>query len=87
MYTIVLSKAALKQVPLLRQSKLLDRVNILLEVLRRNPFEYPPAYEKLVGDLSGLYSRRINIKHRLVYGVDEGLGIVHVLSMWTHYEE
>ena len=58
----------------------------LLEVLRNNPFQNPPPYEKLVGDLSGVFSRRINIKHRLVYQVLEKERVVKVLRMWTHYE-
>jgi len=86
MYTIVLSKVAIKQVALLRQGKLLDKVNALLDIIRRDPFEFPPSYEKLVGDLAGLYSRRINLQHRLVYNVNEEKKVVHILSMWTHYE-
>lgn len=58
----------------------------LLEILRNNPFQNPPPYEKLVGDLSGAYSRRINIQHRLVYQVLEAQRVVKVLRMWTHYE-
>lgn len=58
----------------------------LLEVLQNDPFQYPPAYEKLVGDLDGAYSRRINIQHRLVYEVFKKERIVRVLRMWTHYE-
>lgn len=79
MYTIVLSKVATKQVPLLRQSRLLDKVNALLDIIRRDPFEFPPSYEKLVGDLAGLYSRRINLQHRLVYEVIEEKKIVHIV--------
>jgi Txe/YoeB family toxin of toxin-antitoxin system len=55
-------------------------------VLRENPFQNPPPYEKLVGDLSGAYSRRINIQHRLVYQVLEDINVVKVLRMWSHYE-
>lgn len=58
----------------------------LLDMLRHNPFQNPPPYEKLVGDLSGAYSRRINIQHRLVYQVLEKERVVKVLRMWTHYE-
>ena len=58
----------------------------LLDVLRNDPFQNPPPYEKLLGDLSGKYSRRINIQHRLVYEVFEEQKIVRVLRMWTHYE-
>ena len=58
----------------------------LLKIIRENPFTYPPPYEKLVGDLSGAYSRRINIKHRLIYQVYEKEKVVKVIRMWTHYE-
>lgn len=62
------------------------RVEALLEVLRTNPFQNPPPYEKLVGDLGGAYSRRINVQHRLVYEVIEDARVVKVIRMWTHYE-
>lgn len=58
----------------------------LLDVIRHDPYQNPPPYEKLVGDLSGAYSRRINIQHRLVYQVLEKENIVKVLRLWTHYE-
>lgn len=85
-YIIRLSKQARKQIPWLRAAGLRDNVNALLEVLRLNPFLTPPSYEKLTGDFKGLYSRRINRQHRLVYAVDEALKEVHILSMWSHYE-
>ncbi|MEH2011265.1 Txe/YoeB family addiction module toxin [Nostoc sp.] len=58
----------------------------MLVVLKKNPFQNPPPYEKLVGDLSGAYSRRINIQHRLVYEVIESEQVVKIIRMWTHYE-
>ena len=58
----------------------------LLEILKENPFKNPPPYEKLLGDLSGAYSRRINIQHRLVYQVLDDIKTVKVIRMWTHYE-
>lgn len=58
----------------------------LLEILKTDPFQNPPSYEKLVGDLSGAYSRRINIQHRLVYQILEHEKVVKVLRLWTHYE-
>lgn len=58
----------------------------LLDLLRRNPYENPPSYEKLVGDLSGAYSRRINIQHRLVYQVYDNERVVKVIRLWSHYE-
>ncbi len=61
-------------------------VEKLLNILRENPFQNPPPYEKLVGDLQGVYSRRINIQHRLVYQANKEQQIVRLLRMWTHYE-
>lgn len=58
----------------------------LIEILRDNPYQTPPSFEKLVGDLSGAYSRRINIQHRLVYQVIDGEKVVKIIRMWTHYE-
>jgi Txe/YoeB family toxin of toxin-antitoxin system len=58
----------------------------LLEILKENPFQTPPSYEKLIGDLSGAYSRRINIQHRLVYEVFTDIQIVKIIRMWTHYQ-
>jgi len=63
-----------------------DKVKVLLSALERNPFENPPPYEKLVGDLEGAYSRRINIQHRLVYQVLRKNKAVKILRLWTHYE-
>ena len=67
-------------------SGLRQKVERLLEIFSENPFQTPPPYEKLVGDLSGAYSRRINIHHRLVYQVLKGIRTVKVIRMWTHYE-
>lgn len=87
MYQIVYAKAALKDIPKIKAAHLDGKVKALLEIIRENPFETPPSYEKLVGDLKGMYSRRINIQHRLVYEVFEQEKIVRILSMWTHYEK
>lgn len=85
-YEIRYSKDAIKDIKKLKSSGL-DRVTKeLIEVLRINPFQNPPSYEKLVGNFSGAYSRRINIKHRLVYTVDKENRIVIIISMWSHYE-
>lgn len=70
----------------LASSGLKPKAQELLEILRSNPFQNPPPYEKLVGDLAGAYSRRINIQHRLVYQVLAEERVVKVLRMWTHYE-
>lgn len=85
-WRVILSRAASKDAKKLRDARLKPQAKILLEMLTVNPFQNPPPYEKLVGDLKGLYSRRINIKHRLVYSVDRKERIVHVLRMWTHYQ-
>ena len=86
MYEIVFTKQAQKDKKLLKQAGLDKRAKALLDVIAENPFKNPPRYEKLVGDLAGYYSRRINVQHRLVYQVYEELKTVKVLSMWTHYE-
>ena len=86
MWSVKLSKRAVKDKALLKSAGL-DKIDKqLLGVLMLNPFQNPPSYEKLVGDLSGLYFRRINRQHRLVYRVDESNLIVYVESMWSHYE-
>ncbi|KJS01770.1 MAG: toxin of toxin-antitoxin system [Peptococcaceae bacterium BRH_c4a] len=77
---------AVKDVELIKQAGLKDKVLELIEVLKKNPFQNPPPYEKLVGDLAGAYSRRINIKHRLVYSVDKERQCVRILRLWTHYQ-
>ena len=86
MYEIVFTKQAQKDKKLLKQAGLDKRTKALLDVIAENPFKNPPRYEKLVGDLAGYYSRRINVQHRLVYQVYEELKTVKVLSMWPHYE-
>ena len=86
MWIIKYSKQAVKDSKKIEQSNLKQSVIEQLEVLKANPFQNPPPYEKLIGDLTGKYSRRINIQHRLVYEVFEAEKIVRVLRMWTHYE-
>ncbi len=85
-WSILLTKQAQKDAKKIEQAVLKDKVQGLLEILRENPFQNPPPYEKLVGDLDGAYSRRINIQHRLVYQVLQEQRTVKVLRMWTHYE-
>ena len=85
-WTIVFAKHALKDAKRLGASGLKANAQELLEVLAVDPFQNPPSYEKLVGDLEGAYSRRINIQHRLVYEVFKKARTVRVLRMWTHYE-
>jgi len=86
MWEIVYSKQAIKDSKKIIESKLENRVKKLLSILEKDPFQVEPPYEKLIGDLSGAYSRRINIQHRLVYQVFVKEKIVRVLRMWTHYE-
>ncbi|MBE6000279.1 MAG: Txe/YoeB family addiction module toxin [Sarcina sp.] len=86
MYKIVYTKAAAKDVPKLKAAHLDAKAKALIDVIRCNPYQTPPSYEKLVGDLQGLYSRRINIQHRLVYEVIEEVKIIKIVSLWTHYE-
>ncbi|KGF09877.1 addiction module toxin [Clostridiales bacterium S5-A14a] len=86
MYKIVYSKKSVKDIEKLKYAKLDKKTKSLIELVRENPFKAPPPYEKLQGDLSGAYSRRINIKHRFVYEVLEEEKTIKILSMWTHYE-
>jgi len=85
-WEIVFAKDALKDAKKLSAGDLREKAQALLDVLAQDPFQNPPPYEKLVGDLAGAYSRRINIQHRLVYEVFKKEHIVRVLRMWTHYE-
>ncbi len=85
-WKVVYTKHAQKDARKLASSDLRAKATELIEILRVNPFQNPPKYEKLVGDLSGCYSRRLNIQHRLVYQVIESEKTVKVLRMWTHYE-
>ena len=85
-WEIVFAKQALKDAKKLAASGLKPKTQDLLAVLATDPFQNPPPYEKLVGDLTGAYSRRINIQHRLVYEVFTTERVVRLLRMWTHYE-
>ena len=85
-WRLVFTKQAQKDAKKIAQSGLKPTVSRLLNILRKNPYQNSPPYEKLVGDLSGACSRRINIQHRLVYQVLDDLKAVKVIRMWTHYE-
>lgn len=85
-YQIVFSKQAAKDAKNLASTGLKAKAELLLEIIAENPFADYPAYEKLVGNLQGYYSRRINIQHRLVYQVIEEAKTIKILRMWTHYE-
>ena len=85
-WSIVYAKQALKDAKKVKAGGLKDKAQALLGLLEADTLQNPPPFEKLVGDLSGAYSRRINIQHRLVYQVFEDQRIVRVLRMWTHYD-
>jgi toxin YoeB len=85
-WRIVFTTQAAKDAKKVRRSGLKPKAEALLDILRADPFQSPPPFEKLVGDLAGAYSRRINIQHRLVYQVLKRERVVKVLRMWTHYE-
>lgn len=85
-WEIVFTKEAVKDAKKIVKANLQPKAEKLLEVLRANPLQNPPRYEKLVGDLTGFYSRRINIQHRLIYEIHSKEKIVKVVRMWTHYE-
>jgi Txe/YoeB family toxin of toxin-antitoxin system len=85
-WQVVFAKLAQKDAKKLAAAGLKGKAQELLDVLAADPFQNPPSYEKLVGDLAGAYSRRINIQHRLVYEVFPQERVVRVLRMWTHYE-
>ena len=85
-WNIVYTKQAQKDAKKLSASGLRPKAQNLLKILEENPFQTPPPFEKLVGDLAGAYSRRINIQHRLVYQIIKESQTVKILRMWTHYE-
>jgi Txe/YoeB family toxin of toxin-antitoxin system len=86
MWRVVFTKQAQKDARRISDTGLRPQAEKLIQILRENPFQTPPRFEKLLGDLAGAYSRRINIKHRLVYQVLEEQKVVKVLRLWTHYE-
>jgi len=85
-WTLVYTQQAQKDAKKLGSTYLKTKAQRLLDILAKNPYQNPPSYEKLVGDLASAYSRRINIQHRLVYQVLDSMKTVKVLRMWTHYE-
>ena len=86
-YVIKFSKQAEKDKIKLKSSGLVKNCKNILILMLEDPFCYPPSYEKLVGDLNGLYSRRINRQHRIVYEVDEEKHEIHIIRMWDHYDK
>lgn len=86
MWRVVFTKQAQKDAKKLADAGLRPKAEKLMAILRENPYNTSPAFEKLIGDLSGAYSRRINIQHRLVYQILDDEKVVKVIRMWTHYE-
>jgi len=85
-WRLVYTHQAQKDAKKITSSGLKQKVEVLLSILEKNPFQTPPPYEKLVGDLEGAHSRRINLQHRLVYQVLKKIKTVKVIRLWTHYE-
>lgn len=85
-WTVVFTKQAGKDAKKLSASGLKSKAETIIQILRENPYQVPPSYEKLVGDLAGAYSRRINIQHRIVYQILDSEKTVKIIRMWTHYE-
>jgi Txe/YoeB family toxin of toxin-antitoxin system len=86
MYKIIYSSQAQRDAKRANKSGLKNNIQKIIEIIQNNPYQNPPPYEKLLGDLSGAYSRRINIQHRLVYQIYEKEKIIKIIRMWTHYE-
>lgn len=86
MYRVEISKKAAKDLPNIKAANLWKKLVDLLKILENNPYQNPPPFEHLRGNLSNFYSRRINIQHRLVYQIDETTKVVRVASFWSHYE-
>jgi len=86
MWRVVFTKQARKDANKISASGLRSEAEKLIDILRKNPYQTPPPFEKLIGDLIGAYSRRINIQHRLVYQILDDEKVVKVIRMWTHYE-
>lgn len=85
-YEVVYTKTAAKDIPKLKSAHLDEAAKSLIELIKENPWQNPPPYEKLLGNLSGACSRRINVKHRLVYQVIEETHTIKIISLWSHYE-
>ena len=86
MYQVFYTETAVKDIENLKAAYLDETAKTLIELIKKDPYQTPPTYEKLLGDLQGLYSRRINIKHRLAYEVYEEEKIIKIVSLWSHYK-
>ena len=85
-WMLMFTKQAVKDAQKIKEAGLKDKASMILDILRDNPYQSPPPFKKLVGDLEGTFSRRINIQHRIVYQVYENEKVVKIIRMWTHYE-
>ena len=85
-FRIKFTKQAVKDLEYLKAANLSKKAKKLIDIMKENPYQNPPPYEKLIGDLDGMYSRRINIQHRLVYEVNNEEKIIKIIRMWKHYE-
>lgn len=85
-WQLLFTKQAQKDAKKISHAGLKPQAQRILDILKENPYQSPPPYEKLVGDLSGAYSRRINIQHRIVYQILEDTHVIKIIRMWTHYE-
>ena len=85
-WELVYTKQAQKDAKKISASGLKNKAQNILEIVKANPYQNPPPYEKLIGDIAGAYSRRINIQHRLVYQVYEQEQVIKIIRLWTHYE-
>jgi Txe/YoeB family toxin of toxin-antitoxin system len=85
MYKIVYHKKTKKDLKKLQSVKLSNKVTKLINIIKINPFQMPPPYKKLLAEFKGMYSRRINLTHRLIYDVDESISTIRIISMWSHY--
>ena len=85
-FKIKFTKQAIKDLQCLKAANLSEKAKKLVDIVKENPYQNPPPYEKLTGDLSGMYSRRINIQHRLVYEVESEKKTIKIIRMWKHYE-
>jgi toxin YoeB len=86
MYKVIFTPKAQQDMKKIGRSNLREKCQELLNIIADNPYANPPPYEKLIGDLKGYISRRLNIQHRVVYEVDESLKLIRVYRMWTHYD-
>ena len=85
-FKVKFTKQAVKDLEYLKAANLSKKAKKLVDIMKENPYQNPPPYEKLIGDLDGMYSRRINIQHRLVYEVVNEENIIKIIRMWKHYE-